>query len=265
MESETLNTTIEEEDLDMDIDIEPVDAIEEDGPSAVSDPEFIKTVLDMVCGESGVPYQKSKCFLTLTNNFIPDNNIELMKSTFSYDTSKAVINISRRDEFIVLKLDFLTVSSTDMRKILSGLEQYAEKKDEIADTDNYIFSNILITPLAYPNISVELVHPIMWNIQSATPTGEITQVQILYKADDVSFFADDIDYKKAEEVAVNEEKAETAKIRQEIVILEEEIRKEEKNQALDVVDDNSQRVESFSDDESLERRGQNDYYDDSMF
>ena len=119
-----------------------------------------------------------------------------------------VITVHPRLEYIEIHLNFPTATDSNMKVMYANLEKYGKIMDELAPNSiEYPIMTFTLVPIVglgcYYMVATQ---PIFWALQPETANGPITQIKLLFKAENIMFYqTDDIDLNEIEGEIMREE------------------------------------------------------------
>ena len=170
-------------------------------------PEVVEEIVAQCQGvaEDGYPAAAISLTLDMLNPFTVTKQTLAEQALY-----KPIVTINKRYEFVELILDFQKPNDPDMRVMLSHLNKYAEKmNEETIRSESVPVLMVTVVPImSLGTYYAVFSHPVTWSISSPDMNTLPTQVKLLFKSQDLTFFqTDEVDLAAIESSIQREERA----------------------------------------------------------
>lgn len=148
--------------------------------------------LDFFCGKAS-DQKSSKCTTTITNQEF--KNGEETKAKMSNKISNApIINIQRRGGFITIELNFQTATNPHLSAFWNTFAEFGRLQDEKYNDPNWMYVNtLMLVPIEVSNLTLLAVNPIYWVLTAPIPGKSVSQISLLYTAENVQLRTNDVE------------------------------------------------------------------------
>lgn len=153
-----------------------------------SEDELIEMIVQKSCGKDENSIPKGAINLIYEKRNYETDNSQILREM---STNAPEVSIFRRLEFIQIDLTFGSALASDLKVFWNTFERFGRDLNNLTEeTKNLPFLSLTIIPIEENGrYYITCTNPILWTLQPSTVGGKTNMLRILYKAEDMNFFA----------------------------------------------------------------------------